>query len=287
MNFRSLFFSENHRLRTIWRILIFCLALSFAISPLLLLNNSHLQFLGVVVILVFGLYLNSRYLDKIDFSEYGLIFKKQSFIYLIIGILIGVISVIAMFFIGKASGILLISEVRADLTSGLVLLFAVKMLLVGTLEETFFRGYLFTTIYNDAKSTPTQKKQGFLIALLVSSLLFGFAHLSTSNASILSIIFLSINGIVWCIPFAITKNLGLSIGLHAAWNFTQTQIGFTMSGNKATNSFYTIENNASDILTGGAYGPEAGILGLIGFVLMLLLSLGYLKLTRKTIRAFE
>lgn len=281
MKVKSLFFNDNSKLRTIWRVLIFSFALSLAISPLVLIENSHLQFLGATVILIFGLYLNSKHLDKIDFSEYGLIFKRQSFVYLIIGVLIGTISVASMFFIGKTSGILLISEVKTDSNNGLILLFGLKMLLVGILEETFFRGYLFTNIYKDVKSDRVTNRQGFLIALLVSSLLFGFAHISTNNVSILSITFLSINGIVWCIPFAITKNLGLSIGLHAAWNFTQTQLGFTMSGNKTTNPLYNIENNASTLLTGGEYGPEAGVLGLIGFTLMLMLSLGYLKLTRK------
>ena len=97
----------------------------------------------------------------------------------------------------------------------------------------------------------------------------------------LSIILLTINGMVWGIPFIMTKNLGLSIGQHMAWNFTQTQLGFTMSGNKALSSFYSIENNGSDLLTGGEYGPEAGILGLTGFFMMLLLPLIYLRLFKK------
>ncbi|GAA4273982.1 hypothetical protein GCM10022258_32760 [Aquimarina gracilis] len=94
---------------------------------------------------------------------------------------------------------------------------------------------------------------------------------------------LTINGIVWCIPFVITKNLGLSTGLHAAWNFSQTLFGFTMSGNKSINSLLSIENIGSDLFTGGDYGPESGLLGLIGFVIMLLISLTYLKIKKHKI----
>lgn len=281
MDVQNLFYNNNSRLRTLWRILIFICLLLLAILPLILINNSYLQFFGAILILIFGLYLNSKYLDKRDFLEYGLVFKKGTFVHLLIGILIGFFSVVLIFFIGKVTGILLVSEVSSAPSLPLLFPFALKMLLVGILEETFFRGYLFTNIYDGFKSKTISKKQALLIALVVSSIFFGLAHFNNSNASILSIIFLSINGMVWCIPFVITKNLGLSIGLHTAWNFTQTQIGFTMSGNKALNPFYRIENNGSDLLSGGEYGPEAGILGLIGFIAMLLLSLTYLNLTRK------
>ncbi len=161
--------------------------------------------------------------------------------------------------------------------------FAFKMLLVSFLEETFFRGYLFTNILEGFKSKKTSNKQAVLIALIISSLLFGLAHFSNNNASIISITLLMINGMVWCIPFILTKNLGLSIGLHLSWNFTQTQIGLTMSGNKALNSFYKIENTGPDLFTGGDYGPEGGILGLIGFVVMLITTLAYLRITNKTL----
>ncbi|GAA4277305.1 CPBP family intramembrane glutamic endopeptidase [Aquimarina mytili] len=255
--------------------------MSIAVSPLILIRNSHLQFLGAVLILVLGLYLNSKYLDKIDFSEYGLIFKKETFIHLIIGIFIGAISVVLILLLGKEMDFLTVSKVNPDFRIKLSLLFALKMFLVGILEETFFRGYLFTNIYNGLKSRVVTNRQRFLIALLASSTFFGLAHINTNNANLISIVFLSINGMVWCIPFAITKNLGLSIGLHSAWNFAQTQIGFIMSGNKAKNSFFNVKNNAADLFTGGEYGPEAGILGLIGFAIMLILVLIYLKLIRK------
>ncbi len=147
------------------------------------------------------------------------------------------------------------------------------------LTFTFFHGYLFTNFYDGFTSNKITKKQAIFISLIVSSVLFGFAHFNNNNASIVSLTMLTINGIVWCIPFILTKNLGLSIGLHLAWNFTQTTIGFTMSGNTSLNSLYNLENVGSDILTGGEYGPEAGILGLIGFTSMLLLSIAYLNIT--------
>lgn len=285
MNIKKKFISKN-RPRALWRIVIFVSTLLLAISPLSLLNNTYLQFIGAVAILMFVLYLNSKYLDKRSFQAYGLIFTKEFFAHLSIGILIGVFSVVLVLLIGKTTGIISVSAFLPISRSVLLLPFAFKMLLVAILEETFFRGYLFTNLYDGFKSKNISKKKALLISLIISSVLFGLVHFNNNNATILSIIFLSINGIVWCIPFILTKNLGLSIGLHTAWNFTQTQLGFTMSGNEAQNSLYNIDNIGADLLTGGEYGPEAGVLGLIGFVAMLMISLTYLKLTHKNMSIF-
>ncbi|MEM7485381.1 MAG: CPBP family intramembrane glutamic endopeptidase [Bacteroidota bacterium] len=280
MSPRHLFYTHTNRLRVFWKILIVICALSLAVSPLLLIDNTLLQFFLAAILLIFTLYLNSKYLDKRSFLDYGLVYKKETFFHFLFGILIGSVAVLLMLWIGRAMGILSVSK-RLPPPSVLSLLpFVLKMILVGVLEETFFRGYLYTTIHDGFKSKT--KKQALLIALILSSVLFGLAHFNTNNASFVSILFLSINGMVWCIPFILTKNLGLSIGMHAAWNFTQTQIGFTMSGNKASYSFYGIESNGADIWSGGAYGPEAGILGLTGFVCMLLLSLAYLRLKKRS-----
>ena len=250
--------------------------LLLAVSPLILLGNPLLQFLGASLILVVGLYLNSKYLDKVDFSEYGLVLEKATFFQVIIGIAIGFTAVISILLLGEVTKILIVSESASVLNASSVS-FALKMFLVAFLEETFYRGYLFTTFSQRLLSAASTNKSGLLIALVLSSLFFGLAHLGTENANVLSIAFLTLNGMVWCIPFIISKNLGLSIGMHTAWNFFQTQVGFTMSGNKSNYAYFSIENNAADWLTGGAYGPEAGALGLVGLMVMLCLSLAYLR----------
>lgn len=281
MNVQELFYNSNNQIRAFWRILIFIFFLSLAISPFLLVKNSYLQFIGALFILILGLYINSKYLDKKDFSEYGLVFKIETLLDLFIGILIGVFTVIVILVIGKISGFLEVSSSSSIPKLSIILFFAFKMFLIGILEETFFRGYLYTNIYDGFKSKTISKKKTFLISLLICSTIFGIAHFNNNGVSPLSIIMLTINGMVWCIPFAITKNLGLSIGLHCAWNFTQTFLGFTMSGNKTLSSLYQIKNQNSDLITGGDYGPEAGVLGLIGFIIMLLISLAYLKIKKK------
>ncbi|WP_432279854.1 CPBP family intramembrane glutamic endopeptidase [Pricia mediterranea] len=106
-----------------------------------------------------------------------------------------------MLLIGKKTDILSISESISMPKPQLAIPFAFKMFLVAILEETFFRGYLFTNLYEGFRSKKISDKQARLISLAVSSLLFGLAHFSNNHASILSIVLLTINGMVWCIQY--------------------------------------------------------------------------------------
>ena len=120
MKAQKLLYNNNHRLRTVWRIFVFCGLLSIAITPLLLIDNSRLQFFGALLILIYGLYLNSKYLDKIKFSDYGLIFKKKSFVHLFVGILIGCLSVLLILTIGQETSVIVVNKSASPLDYGFI-----------------------------------------------------------------------------------------------------------------------------------------------------------------------
>ncbi len=51
----------------------------------------------------------------------------------------------------------------------------------------------------------------------------------------------------------------MCIGYHITWNYFQGDIfGFLVSGN-VTDSIYTIRTINSNIINGGSFGPEGGI----------------------------
>ncbi|MGD1894864.1 MAG: lysostaphin resistance A-like protein [Cyclobacteriaceae bacterium] len=284
MDIKKIIYSSDRRIRFVWRILIFASLLLLSLAPLLLINNSTLQFFGAAVVLMIGLYFNARYLDKRDFSAYGLKLHRQTFVYLVVGILIGLLTVALLLGIGKLTETLSITKSSPSPELASALLFGCKMLLVAIIEETLYRGYLFSNLYESLPSKSLSKSSALILAVGLSSALFGLAHFGNDSASIRSMSLLTINGVVWCIPFILTNNLGLSIGLHAAWNFAQSLVGFTMSGNQAAHSFFTIENVGSVIWTGGEYGPDAGLLGLIGFLIMLFLSLVFIRFYDSSIK---
>jgi membrane protease YdiL (CAAX protease family) len=59
----------------------------------------------------------------------------------------------------------------------------------------------------------------------------------------------------------LTKRLWLPVGAHFAWYFAQGLLGFPVSGMDA-GGLRRIHDNGPAWLAGGAYGPEAGAVGI-------------------------
>lgn len=126
-------------------------------------------------------------------------------------------------------------------------------LLVSVGEEVMFRGILHRMI---------SERFGLTIALIVSSLLFGFAHISNDNATVMAAVAIAIEaGLLLSAAYEFSRNLWLPIGIHWAWNFTQGNIyGFNVSGNYDEVSVFCSEISGPDIITGGEFGPEASVI---------------------------
>ena len=139
-------------------------------------------------------------------------------------------------------------------------------LVVGTGEEIIFRGVLFRWI---------DEKWGFMVALIVSALLFGLIHISESNATLWSSIAIAVEaGLLLGAAYKYSGTLWLPIGIHWAWNFTQGNIfGFEVSGKDLGVSLLNSTVSGPDWLTGGAFGAEASV---IPVFLGLLLSAWYI-----------
>jgi len=75
----------------------------------------------------------------------------------------------------------------------------------------------------------------------------------------------------------VTGRLSTAIGLHVTWNLCQGAVfGFPVSGDKEGASLLGIQQGGPTLMTGGAFGPEAGLMGVLaslaGIVLLLLWS---------------
>jgi uncharacterized protein len=82
-----------------------------------------------------------------------------------------------------------------------------------------------------------------------------------------------------------TGELALSIGLHIAWNFFQGYVfGFAVSGARPGGSLIGIQQGGPVPWTGGPWGPEGGLLGLLVLLAGSLLILGWVRLTRGAAR---
>jgi membrane protease YdiL (CAAX protease family) len=132
---------------------------------------------------------------------------------------------------------------------------ALLALIPGVTEEILFRGILFRFI---------EKTAGSWVALGVTSALFGIAHIFNPNASFVAAFAIAVEaGLLLGAVYMLTRRLWAAIGLHAAWNFTQGWIfGLPVSGGHA-NGLVRGRLEGPDLLTGGAFGLEAGMIAVV------------------------
>jgi hypothetical protein len=125
-------------------------------------------------------------------------------------------------------------------------------LATGIYEELWFRGVVFRL---------AQEWFGSWVALLVSSLVFGFVHWDAPGATLQGLASISLwAGLLLSATYLLTGRLWLGIGLHAAWNYTQgTVYSGIVSGNAPPEGFVKSTLQGSEWLTGGAFGLEGSV----------------------------
>ncbi len=104
-------------------------------------------------------------------------------------------------------------------------------------------------------------------ALVLSAALFGALHLSNPNATAVAATAIAVEaGLMLAAFYLLTGRLWVSIGVHAAWNFTQGWVwGAAVSGIAVKESLFVSnpKPGAPEFLSGGAFGPEASLPAMI------------------------
>lgn len=105
---------------------------------------------------------------------------------------------------------------------------------------------------------------GSLLAILISSSLFGLAHIANPGASPFALFALSVElGVVLSLAYMLTGNVWIAVGMHAGWNFTQGFVlGVLNSGMRDPQSYFQTTVSGPEMLTGGAFGLEGSIVSL-------------------------
>jgi membrane protease YdiL (CAAX protease family) len=276
-----IFLSPNERrLRAGWRLLVqsgimFVVAIVLSIGGSIIVAgiafiNSDLVaggsipetlLLGLTIVVALpavslSVWIARRALDHRSFASLGLELKAPAARDLLVGFLIPA-PLFALIFItqwglgwltiegwGWAEGSYVLTMLGVAL--GLVGFFA-----VGFYEELLFRGYYLQNL-NDGT--------GLALALFLSSAVFALAHLGNFSSSIASSIGIFAAGYFLAFGWLRTHALWLPIGLHIGWNFFQGPVfGFAVSGTPTPSIVvHTVEG--PELLTGGGFGPEAGLI---------------------------
>ena len=285
---------KEQRLRAGWRLLIqFILMFLFVgfgimgvqqiLADPLMVYTTIPQFLGIILSVWFA----AKLLDKRSFFDYGINFDKEWLKDFFTGCLIAAISISTIFIIQWSLGWITIveygweTELETPFFTGIISFF-IAMLMVGFHEELLSRGYQLLNITEGLTYPAFGLNGALIIAILLTSSLFGFMHFFNPNASFISTFNIILAGIILAVPYVLTGSLALSVGLHFSWNFVMAGIlGFPVSGKNIEFSILQIQQSGADFFTGGAFGPESGILGLLGMTIMLGGSLVYIKQSRR------
>jgi membrane protease YdiL (CAAX protease family) len=129
------------------------------------------------------------------------------------------------------------------------------LFLVGFAEEVRNRGILFRLL---------EQNLGTWVAMGLSALLFGFSHWKNPGATVWSSLAIAFEGgVLVAALYAATRSLWLPIGVHWAWNLFEGPVfGAAVSGN-SVGALARGELTGPSWLTGGAFGPEAGLPALV------------------------
>jgi uncharacterized protein len=127
----------------------------------------------------------------------------------------------------------------------------------GIVEELIVRGVILRLLW---------RAFGPAVAFAGSAILFGAGHIPNSGATLFAAVCIAIEaGVMLGAFYALTGRIWVSIGIHAAWNFTQGYVfGAAVSGGSlgASIATSTAMDGKPDWLTGGAFGPEASLAAL-------------------------
>ena len=122
-------------------------------------------------------------------------------------------------------------------------------------EEIMFRGIFFRWL---------EELGGSWFALALTSAFFGLAHLYNPGATPLTSFFIAVEaGILLGAAYMLTRSLWLPIGLHAAWNLTQGEVLDVSVSGIQVDGLVTAQVQGPQSLSGGPFGFEGSILGLI------------------------
>jgi membrane protease YdiL (CAAX protease family) len=143
-----------------------------------------------------------------------------------------------------------------------VLVTAVILLPAAFAEELAFRGVPLIAISRGFGRGP---------ALVALAVLFGFAHLDNDHVTALALVNLALAGVLLGVAFFTPGGLWTSTGVHLGWNLTLAGLAAPVSGTPLPMPWLDYSMGGPRWLTGGAFGPEGGVIATLCILIGVLL----------------
>ncbi len=156
---------------------------------------------------------------------------------------------------------------------------------VALMEEIFSRGYQLKNMAEGFFINKVDARTSVITSWILTSLVFGFLHADNPSISMLGLVNLFLIGAFFGFAYILTGSLYMPVGLHLAWNFFQGNVfGFHVSGFAPDVAIFLSRSTGPDIISGGEFGPESGLLTI--FTLALGIGLIVLKQRKRDIIYF-
>lgn len=266
----SVFVSSEGQLRNGWWIAIFALVL-FCLGVPATFATTALQHAGIpgvwlmpstFLITLATTWICTR-MRKEPLASVGFRLDRRWALELALGTGLGAaVMVLAAVLVWSAGGLRFVMDPQRSLAGllGGLALFTV----VAFFEETLFRGFLFQRL-RDGLGAPA--------AQVLLALLFAYAHWGNPGMQGATKAWATLNialaAVFLGLAYLRTASLALPIGIHLGWNWTQGNVlGFGVSGTTDQHGWLKpVFLGRPDWVTGGAFGLEASVFGVVAVLL--------------------
>ncbi|MCG6962808.1 MAG: CPBP family intramembrane metalloprotease [Acidobacteria bacterium] len=256
------------RLRAGWRLVVFILV--FAATSRLVtavafgtvgrLQHGSLRWWvlrGVIVMIAatLSVWLVRRWVDRRSFRSLGIRVDERAWRDSVVGFAISaamvgtVVALCAMFGFLEVDSISW-KEGFGSALAALPLWFFGIGISVAWSEELGLRGYVLQNLSDGI---------GLVWAVLLSCVFYGAIHMANPNSTVLSGVLIGAVGYLRVLGWLRTGQLWLSMGMHAGWDFLLGPVlGLSVSGVHTEGLVHPTLSGPSWV-TGGTFGPEAGV----------------------------
>jgi len=216
-----------------------------------------------------------RGVDHRPVAGLGIALSAETPRHVLLGVLIGaaglLVAVALMLLTGSVSYATQPGSAPAWL--GVVAAQALFFTVAALAEEALFRGYGFQVLVRLA---------GPPAAIALSSALFALAHGGNPEVGVFALINIFLAGILLAIAYLRTLSLWFATAVHMGWNWTMaTLFDLPVSGLAMFDTpLYEPHVGGAQWWSGGAFGPEGGMVGTIGFIAALAATLTWRAVRR-------
>lgn len=228
-----------------------------------------------------GCLVAARLLDRRRLRDYGLGVDADWLLDLVAGTALGGLLMTGVLAVSLAAGWATVTG-TARVTGGLsfpaaLLVVVLAFVAVAVGEEVAVRGYLLTNLAEGSRALG--ERLAVSIAVLGSAGAFGALHAANPAATAVSVAGVALGGMMLGLGYVFTGRLGFPVGLHFSWNLLQGPVyGFPVSGFDVGVSVLALSVRGPAYLTGGEFGPEAGLAGIGAVAVGTALTVGYGRL---------